>query len=81
MLPEVRGPLRSPRGEAHGNVGVDRAVGSPALDTGRYQHAACTNTEIFAEGNILALAAIAVVRTRVPIRFCKRSRRLLGMKA
>jgi hypothetical protein len=39
------------------NIGVYRAVGSPASDTGRYQHAACTHTEIFAKGNILALCS------------------------
>jgi hypothetical protein len=34
-----------------------RAVGSPALDTGRYQHSACTKTEIFDKGDILKLCA------------------------
>ena len=38
-------------------VGVDRAVGSPALDTGRYQHSACTYTETFAKKHILALCS------------------------
>ena len=37
--------------------GISRAVGSPAPDTGRYQHSACTNTEIFKKGNILMLCA------------------------
>jgi hypothetical protein len=32
-----------------------RAVGSPASDTGRYQHSACTNTEIFNKGTIVGL--------------------------
>jgi hypothetical protein len=32
-----------------------RAVGSPALDTVRYQHSACTATEIFSKGDILVL--------------------------
>jgi len=39
------------------NVGIYRAVGSPAPDPGRYQHSACTHTEIFAKGNILALCS------------------------
>ena len=39
------------------NIGVHRAVGSPAPDTGRYQHSACTHTEIFNKGNILALCS------------------------
>jgi hypothetical protein len=34
-----------------------RAVGSPAPDTGRYQHTACTKTEIFNKGHILMLCA------------------------
>jgi len=34
-----------------------RAVGSPALDTGRYQHSACTKTEIFNKGDILKVCA------------------------
>jgi hypothetical protein len=37
------------------NIRVYRAVGSPAPDTGLYRHSACTHTEIFAKGNILAL--------------------------
>jgi lipoate synthase len=36
-------------------IGVHRAVGSPALDTGRYQHSACQSTEIVDKGNVLAL--------------------------
>ena len=39
------------------NIGVYRAVGSPAADTGRYQHSACTHTEIVAKGTILALCS------------------------
>jgi hypothetical protein len=39
------------------NSGVYRSVGSPAPDTGRYQHSACTHTEIFTKGNILALCS------------------------
>jgi hypothetical protein len=39
------------------NIGVYRAVGSPAPDTGQYQHSACTHTEIFVKGNILALCS------------------------
>jgi hypothetical protein len=35
--------------------GPSRAVGSLAPDTGRYQHLACTTTEIFSKGNILVL--------------------------
>jgi hypothetical protein len=62
------------------NSGVYGSVGSPAPDTGRYQHSACTHTEIFTKGNILALVAIAVVPTRVPIAFCKRSRRRLHLE-
>jgi hypothetical protein len=38
-------------------IGIYRAVGSPALHTGRYQHSACTHTEIVAKGNILALCS------------------------
>ena len=34
-----------------------RAVGSLAPDTGRYQHSACTSSEIFDKGNILKLCA------------------------
>ncbi len=34
-----------------------RAVGSPAPVTGRYQHSACTKTQIFNKGNILVLCA------------------------
>jgi hypothetical protein len=37
------------------NIGVYRAVGSSAPDTGRYQHSACQSTEIVDKGNILAL--------------------------
>jgi hypothetical protein len=37
--------------------GFPRAVGSPAPDTGRYQHSACTQTEIFNKGNILLRCA------------------------
>jgi hypothetical protein len=37
------------------NIGVYRAVGSPAPDTGRYQHSACYSTEIVDKGNILVL--------------------------
>ena len=37
------------------SIGGYRAVGSPATDTGRYQHSACTYTETFAKGHILAL--------------------------
>ena len=39
------------------NIGDYRAVGSPAPDTGRYQHSACTRSEIFAKGNILTLCS------------------------
>ena len=35
--------------------GTSRAVGSLVLDTGRYQHLACTTTEIFSKGDILRL--------------------------
>ena len=37
--------------------GTSRAVGSLAPDTGRYQHSACTSSEIFDKGNILKLCA------------------------
>ncbi len=37
------------------NIGVYRSVGSPAPDTGRYQHSACDNTQIVHKGKILAL--------------------------
>ena len=37
------------------NIGVYRAVGSPAPDTGRYQHSACDSTEIVEKGTILGL--------------------------
>jgi hypothetical protein len=37
------------------NIGDHRAVGSSASDTGRYRHSACTSTETFEKGNILAL--------------------------
>ena len=36
---------------------TSRAVGSPAPDTGQYQHSACTNTETFNKGDILPLCA------------------------
>lgn len=39
------------------NIGVYRAVGSPAPDTGRYQHSACDSTKIVDKGNILALCS------------------------
>ena len=39
------------------NIGGCRAVGSPAPDTGRYQHSACTYTETFTKGHILALCS------------------------
>lgn len=39
------------------NIRVYRAVGSPAPDTGRYQHSACTHSEIFAKGHILTLCS------------------------
>jgi hypothetical protein len=32
---------------------TSRAVGSLALDTGRYRHLACTRTEAFKKGDIL----------------------------
>lgn len=35
------------------NCRISRAVGSTALNTGRYQHAACSKTEIFNIGGIL----------------------------
>jgi hypothetical protein len=38
-------------------IGVYRAVGSSAPDTGRYQHSACLHSEILAKGNILALCS------------------------
>lgn len=39
--------------EFHSEVcSTSRAVRSPAPDTGRYQHSACTNTEIFKKGDI-----------------------------
>ena len=34
---------------------IYRAVKSPVLDTGRYRHSACTNTEIFDRGRMLPL--------------------------
>jgi len=37
--------------------GTSRAVGSRAPDAGRYQHSACTTTEIFNKGDILTLCA------------------------
>ena len=37
------------------SIGFYRAVGSPAPDSGRYQHSACTYTEIFEKGIILAV--------------------------
>ena len=37
------------------NIGVYRAVGSSAPDTGRYQHSACHSTEIVEKGTILGL--------------------------
>jgi hypothetical protein len=37
------------------STGVYRAVGSPAPETGQYQHSACYYTEIVDKGNILAL--------------------------
>jgi hypothetical protein len=40
---------------ARETCGPSRAVGSAAPDTGRYQHSACTTTEIFDKGNILKL--------------------------
>ena len=39
------------------SVGDSRSVGSPALETGRYLHAACTNSENFIKGSILPLCA------------------------
>lgn len=36
---------------------IPRAVGSPAPDTGRYQHSACTTTQIFNKGDIFVLCA------------------------
>jgi hypothetical protein len=35
--------------------GIARSVGSLAQDTGRYQHSACTTTEIFSKGDIFVL--------------------------
>ena len=37
--------------------GDHRAVRSPASDTGRYRHEACTYSEIFNKGSILPLCA------------------------
>jgi len=37
--------------------GASRAVGSPALDSGQYQHSACGKTEIFNKGDILKVCA------------------------
>ena len=39
------------------SVGDSRSVGSPALETGRYLHAACTNSKTFSKGTILPLCA------------------------
>jgi hypothetical protein len=39
------------------SVGDSRSVGSPAPETGRYLHAACTNSENFIKGSILPLCA------------------------
>jgi len=39
------------------SVGDSRSVGSPALETGRYLHAACTNTKTFGKGTTLPLCA------------------------
>jgi hypothetical protein len=39
------------------DIGVSRAVGSPAPDTGRYEHSVCTHIETFAKGNMLALCS------------------------
>lgn len=39
------------------NVGDRCKVGTPAPDTGRYKHSACSNTEIFNRPNILAPCA------------------------
>jgi len=39
------------------NVGSTHKVGTPAPDTGRYRHSACSNTEIFNKGNTLAPCA------------------------
>jgi hypothetical protein len=39
------------------SVGDSRSVGSPALETGRYLHAACTNSENFIKGSLLPLCA------------------------
>ena len=36
---------------------VPRAVGSPVVDAGRYQHSACTEIEIFNKGNIIKVCA------------------------
>lgn len=37
--------------------GNSRAVRSPAPDTGRYQHSACTDIEIFTRGDIFQVCA------------------------
>jgi len=37
------------------NIGVHRAVGSSAPDTGRYEHLACHSTETVEKGTILGL--------------------------
>jgi len=37
------------------NMEVYRAVGSPAPDTGRYQHSACRSVEIVEKGTIFGL--------------------------
>ena len=39
------------------SVGDSRSVGSPALEPGRYLHAACTNSEDFIRDSILPLCA------------------------
>jgi hypothetical protein len=35
-------------------IGSTHSVGTPAPDTGRYQHSACSNTAIYNKGNKLA---------------------------
>jgi hypothetical protein len=41
--------------ESLGEICTSRAVGSPVPNSGRYQHQACTKTQIFNKGDILVL--------------------------
>jgi hypothetical protein len=53
------------------SVGDSRSVGSPALETGRYLHAACTKPKSSVKAPSCRFAPIPFAPTKAPIGFYK----------